>query len=71
MSGAVAHTPRDPPRYGAPALPLPRCYAAGCFLCTGWRGVHKKHNARWSATIPPAVLGRLGRGYAELRHETV
>jgi hypothetical protein len=39
---------------------LPRSYAAGCFLCTGWRGVHKKPNTRRMITPSPASLAYRG-----------
>jgi hypothetical protein len=46
---------------------LPHSHTARCFLCTDWRGVHKKHNTHRNMTTPSAVLGGLGRCYAELR----
>jgi hypothetical protein len=76
---------RSPLATGLRPFGLPRSYAAGCFLCTGWRVVHKKHNIPRRAAPPPAALAYGGGarrpftlpanfgfiGFCEVRHNGV
>src|SRR5215217_8720636 len=59
--------------WGLAPKPAPQSCAIA-FLCTepqSYLFVHKKHNTHRSVTSSPAILCRLGRGYAELRFNGV
>jgi hypothetical protein len=52
---------------GLRSFALPRSQAAGCFLCTGWRGVHKKTNTHQSTSEPlPCTIEAITRSGTDI-----